>query len=186
MLSKEMKSSENGERIVNNSQRLFLVYIICILVDMTILNIYAEFTHSVYVESFSITIFIAIFLQLFIVLTRHVEHKLSNFFGDRKSYLTKIKYFLSLWALLFFSKFLMLHGANLIFGDKINFYGMFDGLLTFIVLIFSFLLGQTWQACVDLPSLAYFPIHQFLQDVLQTLIRATADPSLTEAMLSEM
>ena len=100
-----MKSAENGQRIVNNSQRLFLVYIICILVDMTILNIYAEFTHSVYVESFSITIFIAIFLQLFIVLTRHAEHKLSNFFGDKKSYLTKIKYFFSLWALLFFSKF---------------------------------------------------------------------------------
>ena len=93
-----MKSAENGQRIVNNSQRLFLVYIICILVDMTILNIYAEFSHSVYVESFSITIFIAIFLQLFIFLTRHAEHKLSNFFGDKKGYLTKIKYFLSLWA----------------------------------------------------------------------------------------
>ena len=135
-------SSQDGERVVNNSQRLFLVYIICILVDMTILNIYSEFTHSIYVESFSITIFIAIFLQLFIVLTRHAEQKLSNFFGDKKDYLTKIKYFLSLWALLFFSKVLMLHGANLIFGDKINFYGMFDGLLAFIILILSFLLGE--------------------------------------------
>ena len=142
MTSLKKKSSQDGERIVNNSQRLFLVYIICILVDMTILNIYAEFTHSVYVESFSVTIFIAIFLQLFIVLTRHAEYKLSNFFGEKKSYLTKIKYFFSLWALLFFSKFLMLHGANLIFGDKINFYGMFDGLLAFIIVILSFLLGE--------------------------------------------
>ena len=142
MVTKRIQYPKDGERNINNSQRLFLVYIICILVDMTILNIFAEFSHSVYVESFSITIFIAIFLQLFIVLTRHVEHKLSNFFGDRKSYLTKIKYFLSLWALLFFSKFLMLHGANLIFGDKINFYGMFDGLLAFIVVILSFLLGE--------------------------------------------
>ena len=57
MVGKEIKFAENGQRIVNNSQRLFLVYIICILVDMTILNIYAEFSHSVYVESFSITIF---------------------------------------------------------------------------------------------------------------------------------
>ncbi len=79
---------------MNNSQRLFLVYIICILVDMTILNIYAEFSHSVYVESFSITIFIAIFLQLFIVLTRHAEHKLSNFFGDKKKLSHKNKVFL--------------------------------------------------------------------------------------------
>ena len=142
MTSLKEKSSQDGERIVNNSQRLFLVYIICILVDMTILNIYAEFTHSVYVESFSVTIFIAIFLQLFIFLTRHAEHKLSNFFGDKKSYLTKIKYFLSLWALLFFSKVLMLHGANLIFGDKLNFYGMFDGLLAFVVVILSFLFGE--------------------------------------------
>ena len=142
MTSLKKKSSQDGERIVNNSQRLFLVYIICILVDMTILNIYAEFTHSVYVESFSITIFIAIFLQLFIVLTRHTEHKISNFFGNKKGLLTKIKYFLSIWALLFFSKVLMLQGANLIFGDKINFYGMFDGLLAFIILILSFLLGE--------------------------------------------
>ena len=142
MTSLRKNSRQNGERIVNNSQRLFLVYIICILVDMTILNIYAEFTHSVYVESFSITIFIAIFLQLFIVLTRHTEHKISNFFGDKKSLLKKIKYFLSLWALLFFSKVFMLQGANLIFGEKINFYGMFDGLLAFIILILSFLLGE--------------------------------------------
>ena len=142
MAVEEKKIPNVNQRIVNNSQMLFLVYIICILVDMTILNIYAEFSHSVYVESFSITIFIAIFLQLFIVLTKQVEHKLSKFFGDKKNYLTKIKYFLSLWALLFLSKVLMLHGANLIFGDKINFYGMFDGLLAFIILIFSFLLGE--------------------------------------------
>ena len=142
MASKRNKYLKDGERNINNSQRLFLVYIICILVDMTILNIFAEFSHSVYVESFSITIFIAIFLQLFIVLTKYAEHKLSNFFGDKKNYLTKIMYFLALWALLFFSKLLMLHGANLIFGDKINFYGMFDGLLAFIILIFSFLIGE--------------------------------------------
>ena len=142
MVTKRTQYPKDGERNINNSQRLFLVYIICILVDMTILNIFAEFSHSVYVESFSITIFIAIFLQLFIVLTKYAEHKLSNFFGDKKNYLTKIMYFLALWALLFFSKLLMLHGANLIFGDKINFYGMFDGLLAFIILIFSFLIGE--------------------------------------------
>ena len=142
MVTKRIQYPKDGERNINNSQRLFLVYIICILVDMTILNIFAEFSHSVYVESFSITIFIAIFLQLFIVLTKYAEHKLSNFFGDKKNYLTKIMYFLALWALLFFSKVLMLHGANLIFGDKINFYGMFDGLLAFIIIIFSFLLGE--------------------------------------------
>ena len=142
MVTKRIQYPKDGERNINNSQRLFLVYIICILVDMTILNIFAEFSHSVYVESFSITIFIAIFLQLFIVLTKYAEHKLSNFFGDKKNYLTKIMYFLALWALLLFSKLLMLHGANLIFGDKINFYGMFDGLLAFIILIFSFLTGE--------------------------------------------
>ena len=92
MVTKRIHYPKDGERNINNSQRLFLVYIICILVDMTILNIYAEFSHSVYVESFSITIFIAIFLQLFIVLTRHAEHKLSNFFEDKKNYLTKIKF----------------------------------------------------------------------------------------------
>ena len=142
MVTKRIQYPKDGERNINNSQRLFLVCIICILVDMTILNIFAEFSHSVYVESFSITIFIAIFLQLFIVLTKYAEHKLSNFFGDKKNYLTKIMYFLALWALLFFSKLLMMHGANLIFGDKINFYGMFDGLLAFIILIFSFLIGE--------------------------------------------
>jgi len=45
-------------------------------------------------------------------------------------------------GIIIFSKVLMLHGANLIFGDKINFYGMFDGLLAFIIIIFSFLLGE--------------------------------------------
>ena len=142
MTTEKKKYPRDGERVVNNSQRLFLVYIICIFVDMMILNLYAEFTHSVYVESFSITIFIAIFLQLFIALTKQVEHKLSIFFSEKKGHLSKIKYFFALWALVFFSKVLMLHGANLIFGDKINFYGVFNGLLAFIILILSFLLGE--------------------------------------------
>jgi len=142
MASQRKRLSNDGTRVVNNSQRLFLVYLICILVDMTILNVFAEHTHSIYVESFSISIFIAIFLQLLIVLTKHAEHKLSQFFGTKKSFFMKLKYFFALWALLFFSKVIMLHGANLIFGDKINFYGMFDGLLAFIILIFSFLLGE--------------------------------------------
>tara|TARA_B100001142_G_C14235887_1_gene617296 strand:- start:400 stop:873 length:474 start_codon:yes stop_codon:yes gene_type:complete len=142
MASHKKRLIKDGGRFVNNSQRLFLVYLICILVDMTILNVYAEFTHSIYVESFSITIFIAMFLQLLIVLTKLAEHKLSQFFGDKKGFFLKLKYFFALWALLFFSKVIMLHGANLIFGDKINFYGLFDGLLAFIVLIISFLLGE--------------------------------------------
>ena len=142
MASHKKRLTKAGGRFVNNSQRLFLVYLICILVDMTILNVYAEFTHSIYVESFSITIFIAMFLQLLIVLTKLAEHKLSQFFGDKKGFFLKLKYFFALWALLFFSKVIMLHGANLIFGDKINFYGLFDGLLAFIILIISFLLGE--------------------------------------------
>ena len=72
MASQKKVLSNDGTRVVNNSQRLFLVYLICILVDMTILNVFAEFTHSIYVESFSITIFIAIFLQLLIVFHAHV------------------------------------------------------------------------------------------------------------------
>ena len=142
MFSHKKRFTKGGERLVNNSQRLFLVYLICILVDMTILNIYAEFTHSVYIESFSITIFIAMFLQLLITLTKQAEHKISQFFGNKKGFFLKIKYFISLWALMFFSKVIMLHGANLIFRDKINFYGLFDGLLAFVVLIISFLLGE--------------------------------------------
>ena len=84
----------------------------------------------------------SMFLQLLIVLTKQAEHKLSQFFGDKKGFFLKLKYFFALWALLFFSKVIMLHGANLIFGDKINFYGLFDGLLAFIILIISFLLGE--------------------------------------------
>ncbi len=102
MASHKKRLTKDGERFVNNSQRLFLVYIICILVDMTILNVYAEFTHSIYVESFSITIFIAIFLQLFIVLTSMQSISFHNFFGDKKGFFTKIKYFFSLMGVIIF------------------------------------------------------------------------------------
>ncbi len=83
MASQRKVLSNDGTRVVNNSQRLFLVYLICILVDMTILNVFAEFTHSIYVESFSIYLY-CYFLQLLIVLTKQAEHKLSQFFGTKK------------------------------------------------------------------------------------------------------
>jgi len=123
-------------------QQLFFEYIFLILVDLTILNLFAEYFPNVFIESFSISLLVAIMLQFMLKFTMTLEHKVSAYFKKQDGKKAKVLRFFSVWAILFFSKLLILEAISFVFENSIVFSGRVHGLISFIVVIISMIVTE--------------------------------------------
>ena len=136
ILPKEMAGS------FSNHQALFLRYLTYILVDLTVLNFLNEFWSAVYIDAFSTSLLMAILLQVLLRITMHIEHKLANYFQQRKSTLFMVLRFLSTWFVLFASKLVILGLIHFFFTTEVVFSGMIHGLITFILVVVAILVAE--------------------------------------------
>lgn len=114
-------------------QRLFVRYFTGVLIDLTLLNLFAEYWHNVVISSFSISLLAAILLQALLKLTLWVEHQVALFFHARPGGLNTFLRFFGAWLVLFGSKFVILEALVLVFGDKVHFGGPLHGVVALIV-----------------------------------------------------
>ena len=129
-------------RISSNRQRLFLRYFTAILIDLVVLNFFAEYSEYVTVDSFTVTLLAALLLQILLKLTLAIEHRVAAYFNAKQGGFAKFMRFFSAWALLFGSKFVILEAIDISFGESLKFSGAFHGLVTLIVLIVAMLLAE--------------------------------------------
>jgi len=127
---------------ITNHQLLFLRYTMAVLVDLTVLSFFSEFWKNVFIESFSVAFFAALLLQILLQLTIAFEHRLANYFKAKPGLISKIMRFFSSWAVLFFSKLIILRILNIVLGDKILFTGAFHGVVAFIVVVFAIIIFE--------------------------------------------
>jgi hypothetical protein len=110
-----------------------------ILIDLTVLNLFDEYSDNVQINSFSISLLAAIVLQLMLQLTFKIEHGVGSHFLKKGRKGLRI---FSAWALLFGSKFAILWILEVFFGDEILFLGAYHGILTFILVIVTMLAAE--------------------------------------------
>jgi hypothetical protein len=127
--------TEPSHKTISPKQQIFLKYLTFTLVDLTVLNFFAEYWDKVSISSFTISLFVAITLQLLLKLTLKLEHKISSYFTSSDSTLMKVSRIFSTWFILFTSKFVMLGVLQFLFGDAIIFSGALHGVVAFIVLV---------------------------------------------------
>jgi hypothetical protein len=120
---------------ISSSQRLFLRYFTAILIDLVVLNLFAEYWQHVVVHSFTISLFTAVLLQALLKLTLVIEHRVAGYFNAKEGTTARVMRFVSAWAILFLSKFVILGAVNFAFGDDIIFSGPFHGVIAFIVVV---------------------------------------------------
>ena len=53
-----------GNKFLNNRQTMFLGYMLCVLVDLVVLNLFVEFWDKVIIDSFLLSLLTAALLQL--------------------------------------------------------------------------------------------------------------------------
>lgn len=127
---------------MSNHQLLFIKFILAVLVDLVVLGLFNEYWEYVVIDSFSIALIAALLLQILLKLTLIFEHKVAAYFNKKSGTLPKVMRFLSAWAILFFSKLIMLEAINQAFGDHVLFLGPFHGVIAFIVVVVAILVAE--------------------------------------------
>ena len=125
-----------------NAQRLFLLYYNGILIDLVVLNLFAEFSENVEIKSFSISLLAALLLQLLLKLTIAVEHKVAAFFKKYTGGIAKFLRYFCAWLVLFGSKFVILEAITFVFNEDVRFHGMWHGVITLIIVVVVMLLAE--------------------------------------------
>jgi hypothetical protein len=117
----------------SDRQRLFLRYFTGVLIDLTVLGLFADFWSSVKVSSFTVALLAAILLQFLLKLTIWVEHHVAMYFNARQGGFMKFMRFFGAWLVLFGSKFVILEALSIVFQGRVHFEGAFHGIIALIV-----------------------------------------------------
>ena len=128
---------------INQRQRLFLMFTLFVLADLAIINLFDEYASSYFhISSFTASIVMAVILQILLVLTIKIEHKIADFFKSKEGVINLILRILVTWVLLFGSKIIMMKIVDLILGNKIEYYGPYHGLGAFVLIIVSMIIAE--------------------------------------------
>jgi len=126
----------------SNRQRLFVMYFTAILIDLVVLNLFVEYSKYVVIDSFTVSVFCALLLQILLKLTIALEHRVAAFFKARQGGFAKFMRFFCAWLVLFGSKFVILEAIDLAFGHDVDFGGPFHGLVALIVVVVTMLVAE--------------------------------------------
>jgi hypothetical protein len=128
---------------INQRQRLFLMFTLFVLADLTVINLFDEYASNYFhISSFTASIVMAVILQILLVITIKIEHKIADFFKGKEGLINLILRILVTWALLFGSKIIMMKIVDLILGNKIEYYGPYHGLGAFILIIIGMIIAE--------------------------------------------
>jgi len=123
-------------------QRLFMRYFTAILVDLAVLNLFAEYWDRVVIASFTVSLFAAILLQLLLRVTVAIEHRAAEHFNAKSGGLARFMRYASAWIILFGSKFAILGALHLFFGDSVHFVGAVHGIVPLLTVIVAMLVAE--------------------------------------------
>jgi hypothetical protein len=128
--------------VFSGKQRMFLRYYTGFLMDLVVLNLFAEYWNLVSVDTFTTSLLAALLLQVLLKATIVVEHKALDLFkGKTGGWNIFLKYFIA-WLILFGSKFVILEALAQAFGTKVHFGGMWHGIITLIVVVVVMLIAE--------------------------------------------
>jgi hypothetical protein len=97
-----------AERTITRAQFRFSKALTEILVYIVVLNLFVEYVDTVIIASFTISILTAVLLWLMLGAIAGIEHRVAGYFRRRKGVVPRILRYLSAWAILFVSKFVIL------------------------------------------------------------------------------
>lgn len=109
-----------------------------VLVYIVVLELFVEYAPKVITESFTISIFTAVVLKVLIDAIGLLEHRVSGWFGRREGSGWRALGLVTMFAILFFSKFVVLEVIDIVFGDRVT----LGGFIQVAVLVVSMILAR--------------------------------------------
>lgn len=120
---------------LNRAQARFVRYFTAILIDLVVLNLFAEHWDAVHVDNFTITLAAAVLLQVLLKLTMAVEHRVAAFWKSKEGGVATFMRYFTAWLILFGSKFVILEAVDFAFGGQVEFSGVLHGVVAIIVVL---------------------------------------------------
>jgi hypothetical protein len=110
-----------------------------LLVDIVVLNLLVEFSRSVVIDSFYISILTAVLLRLLLGVTIQLEHRVSRFFETKTFKGSRPMAGLLMFLILFTSKFVILEVIDFVFGDHVE----LGGFVEIVVIVVALIAAET-------------------------------------------
>ena len=127
---------------ISSGQLMYVRYLVAVLVDLTVLNLFDEFWDLVSINPFSVSVLAAVLLQVLLKATVALEHKVAAWFNAKSGGFARIMRYFTAWLILFGSKFVMLGAIEFAFGDNVLFTGPLHGVVSFIVVVVVMLVAE--------------------------------------------
>lgn len=103
-----MPQATTPDLTITRAQQQFTAALTQILVSIVVLNLFVEYVHTVVIDSFTLSIVTAVLLWAMLRLITRLEHRVSGYFRRKKGAAARVLRILSVWAILFVSKFVII------------------------------------------------------------------------------
>ncbi|HEY6629225.1 MAG TPA: hypothetical protein VI193_09615 [Acidimicrobiia bacterium] len=104
---------------MSNKQRVFFDWTLDTLLYLVVLGFFSEYTDGVTIDSFTLIFLASLVLYVLTYVTFGFKRRVGVWYSSRPE--RRIAHFFSIWAILFFSKFIFLEVLDLVFGDAVDF-----------------------------------------------------------------
>jgi hypothetical protein len=105
---------------MSDRQRIFFDWTVDTMLYLVVLGFFSEYTSGVTIDPFSTIFFASLVLYGLTYATFGLKRRVGVWFARRPAP-NRIARGLSIWAILFFSKFVFLEVLDLVFGDAVDF-----------------------------------------------------------------
>ena len=141
-MASDLNLEPQSALIPSTRQKWYMRYLTAVLIDLLVLNLFVEYSRHVTIDSFTVSVFAALLLQVLLKLTLALEHRLGMYFKSKSGRVARVMRWFSAWLVLFGSKFVILEAVDLAFGDRVVFAGPLHGLVVIIAVLFAMLLAE--------------------------------------------
>lgn len=117
------------------NKKVFLDWTTDLLIYITILNLFAQYSSSIYFETFTISILTAIVLKALLVLIVDLEHSVLKYFKKKQGEIYKYIGGISMFLILFLSKFVILEIIDILFRERVEIKGFIPLVAMIITMI---------------------------------------------------
>jgi hypothetical protein len=116
-----MTSNDNARTVtISKKQGIFFSWSSDVLIYTVVLNLFVEYVDAVVIDSFTISILTAILLKVLLDVVMGFEHRVHSYFAGKEGAFFKVAGTISLFAILFLGKLLILEVVNFVFGDHVE------------------------------------------------------------------
>jgi len=108
------------EITITRAQARYVSWVSEVLLDIVVLNLFVEYVHTIVIDSFAISVLTALLMKLAIDAVKGLEHRVASYFRTKQGLVWRAVGLLSVFSILFLSKFAILELVNVVFGDHVQ------------------------------------------------------------------